>query len=168
MVMTFLKWGVPSIIVALVAVAFLTTKTFHVERVIAVDQAILWEILSDTERYHEWNPVFVGVDGAYEEGASLTNTVRFPTGALVEMSAQVKTVTPLREVHQYGGTPGVITFDHQWLLEPVEGGTRVIQHELDRGIYLWFWDSSWLEPAYATVLDALEARATEMAARGSN
>ena len=28
MVMTFLKWGVPSIIVALVAVAFLTTKTF--------------------------------------------------------------------------------------------------------------------------------------------
>ena len=67
MVTTFLKWGVPSIIVALVAVAFLTTKTFHVERVIAVDEAILWEILSDTERYHEWNPVFFGVDGAYEE-----------------------------------------------------------------------------------------------------
>ena len=142
MVMTFLMRGAPSIIVALVAVAFLTTKTFHVERVIAIDEAILWEILSDTERYHEWNPVFVGVDGAYEEGASLTNTVRFPTGALVEMPAQVKTVTPLREVHQHGGTPGVITFDHQWLLEPVEGGTRVIQHELDRGIYLWFWDSS--------------------------
>jgi len=168
MVMTFLKWGVPSIIVALVAVAFLTTKTFHVERVIAVDEAILWDILSDTKRYHEWNPVFVAVDGAYEEGASLINTVRFPTGALVEMSANVKAVTPSREIHQYGGPPGIITFNHQWLLEPVEGGTRVVQHEVDRGIGLWFWDSSWLEPAYATVLEALEARATEMAARGSN
>ena len=168
MVMTFLKWGVPGFIIALVVVAFLTTKTFRVERVIEADEAIIWGILSDTERYHEWNPVFVGVDGAYKEGASLTNTVRFPTGALVEMSAHVKTVTPMREVHQHGGTPGVITFDHQWLLEPVEGGTRVIQHELDRGIYLWFWDSSWLEPAYASVLDALEARATEMAARDNN
>ena len=168
MVMTFLKWGVPGFIIVLAAVAFLTTKTFHVERVIEADEAIIWGILSDTGRYHEWNPVFVRVDGTYKEGATLTNTVRFPTGALVEMSAHVKTVTPMREVHQHGGTPGIITFDHQWLLEPVEGGTRVIQHELDRGIYLWFWDSSWLESAYATVLDALEARATEMAARDNN
>ena len=168
MVMTFLKWGIPGFIIALVAMAFLTTKTFHVERVIEADEAIIWEILSDTGRYHEWNPVFVRVDGAYKEGATLKNTVRFPTGALVEMSAHVKTVTPMREVHQHGGTPGLIAFDHQWLLEPVEGGTQVIQHELDRGIYLWFWDSSWLEPAYATVLDALEARATEMAARDNN
>ena len=90
--------------------------------------AIIWEILSDTGRYHEWNPVFVRVDGDYKEGATLKNTVRFPTGALVEMSAHVKTVTPMREVHQHGGTPGLITFDHQWLPEPVEGGTRVIQH----------------------------------------
>ena len=161
MLMTFLKWGIPSFIVALVAVAFLTTKTFHVERVIAADEAIIWDILSDTERYQEWNPVFVSVDGAYKEGASLTNTVRFPTGALVEMAAQVKSVTPLREVHQRGGTPGVITFNHQWLLEPIEGGTRVIQHELDRGLYLWFWDSSWIEPAYESVLDALELRALD-------
>ena len=164
--MAFFKWGVPSLIVVLLGVALLTTKTFHVERVIETHDAIIWEILTDTERYHEWNPVFVGVDGAYGEGASLTNTVRFPTGALVEMSANVKAVRPFREIHQYGGTPGIITFNHQWLLEPVEGGTRVVQHELDRGIGLWFWDSSWLEPAYATVIDALEARATEMAADG--
>jgi len=94
--MAFFKWGLPSLVVALVGVAFLTTKTFHVERVIQVDDAILWEVLSDTEHYHEWNPVFVAVDGAYQEGASLINTVRFPTGALVEMSANVKAVTPSR------------------------------------------------------------------------
>ena len=61
MVMTFLKWGVSGFIIALVAVAFLTTKTFHVERVIEADEAIIWGILSDTGRYHEWNPVFVGL-----------------------------------------------------------------------------------------------------------
>ena len=80
------------------------------------------------------------------------------------MSAQVKTVTPLREVHQYGGS-GVITLIINDC-EPVEGSTRDPARARPR-IYLWFWDSSWLEPAYATVLDALEARATEMAARGN-
>lgn len=104
MIKKFLKWGIPSLIVALLALSFLTPKTFHVERVIKVDEAIIWEILSDTERYHEWNPVFVAVDGAYKERASITNTVRFPKGALVKMSAQVKTVARMREVHQQGGT----------------------------------------------------------------
>ena len=42
MVITFLKTGIPSVIIALVSVAFLTTKTFHVERVVDVDEAILW------------------------------------------------------------------------------------------------------------------------------
>ncbi len=56
--MAFFKWGLPSLIVVLLGVALLTTKTFHVERVIETHDAVIWEILTDTERYYEMEPGF--------------------------------------------------------------------------------------------------------------
>ncbi|MEK9553523.1 MAG: hypothetical protein VW446_09705, partial [Alphaproteobacteria bacterium] len=34
-----------------------------------------------------------------------------------------------RHLNQFGGYVGIITFDHHYILEPVEGGTRVVQRE---------------------------------------
>eukprot|EP00439_Symbiodinium_sp_Y106_P089739 s1_g2275.t1 len=112
----------------------------------------------DTRSYPDWNPVFVQIDGEYVEGGRVTSHVVFPGGAVQSMDVSVDTVIAGRELRQSGGLPGVITFDHRWLLEPVEGGTKVIQHEVDRGLYLWFWDSSWILPAYQSVSDALKMR----------
>lgn len=75
------------------------------------------------------------------------------------MTSTVVVMTPEKELRQKGGVPGILTFDHRWLLEPVPGGTRVTQYEVDRGIGLWFWDSSWIEPAYSKVNNALKIRA---------
>ena len=41
----------------------------------------------------------------------------------------------------------------------VDGGTRFVQHEADRGIWLWFWNSDWIEPASTRVLEAFTERA---------
>lgn len=153
-----LKWGLPLLLVILGAVAVLTQETFHVEAVVPAPPEAVWAVLMDTNRYPEWNPVFVAVDGSYAEGEKVTNTVRFPDGSDVEMTATVKALITDRELRQSGGTPGVLTFDHQWLLEPVEGGTRVVQHEVDRGLGVWLWNSDWIEPAYSGVLDALAER----------
>ena len=158
MLWTVLKWGVPAILLIAVAGALFTRKTFHVETVIDASPEEIWAVLMDTASYPEWNPVFVKVEGAYATEARVQNTVRDPDGKLLEMGAEVLVFKEARELRQYGGLPGVITFDHQWLLEPVEGGTWVVQHEVDRGIYLWFWNSDWIEPAYARVLAALEKR----------
>ena len=43
-------------------------------------------------------------------------------------------------------------------VQSVDGGTRVTQHEEYRGIGVWFWDESWVEPAYAGVNEALGKR----------
>ena len=158
MIGSSLKFAALAVIVIAVAGALLTRKTFHVEQVIAAPPEDIWSTLMETAAYPEWNPVFVEVAGKYAEGAKMLNKVRDPKGNILEMTAKVKTVREARELRQTGGIPGVITFDHQWLLEPVEGGTRVIQHEVDRGLYLWFWDSSWIEPAYAETLRALGDR----------
>lgn len=157
MLWTILKWGVPFLAIIAVAGAF-TRKTFHVETVIAAPPEEVWAVLMDTSAYPDWNPVFVEVQGAYVEDAEMLNMVRDPSGKILKMTATVATLAPARELRQKGGIPGILTFDHQWMLQPVEGGTRVVQHETDQGIGLWFWNSDWIEGAYSRVGDALGAR----------
>ncbi len=158
MVWTLLKWVLPALVLIAVAGALFTRKSFHVETVIAATPEEVWAILTDTASYPEWNPVFIEVVGAYAEGGKVQNKVRDPDGKILEMTAEIRVLRPEREIRQFGGLPGIITFDHQWILEPVPEGTRVIQHETDQGIYLWFWNSDWIEPSYQSVLTALEER----------
>ncbi len=159
---SLVKWGVPTtvLIVLIVAVigALTTRKTFLVEIWIPAPPEAVWEVLIDTQAYPQWNPVFVEVEGAYAMGETVMNRVRDPGGAILEMTATVDTILPNAELRQSGGIPGILTFDHRWLLEPADGGTNVIQHEVDRGIGLWFWNSDWIEPAYADTNEALAER----------
>lgn len=164
MLWTILKWGVPAL--GLMAVAgFLTQKTFRAETVIAASAEDVWHVLMATDKYPDWNPVFVEVKGDFAEGAKLRNNVLDPTGKTLEMTSTVVVMTPEQELRQKGGVPGFLTFDHRWLLETVPEGTKVTQYEVDRGVGLWFWNSSWIEPAYSRVNDALKSRAEAIAAK---
>ncbi len=161
-------WVVLTLVAIAAAASFATQKTFHVEIDIPASPDAVWAVLVDTAAYPQWNPVFVEVDGAYAEGETVLNRVREPDGAILEMTATVETLIPGAELRQSGGIPGILTFDHRWLLEPADGGTKVIQHEVDRGIGLWFWSSDWLEAAYAATNEALAERVrSEMAKPGN-
>ena len=151
-------WAVIVSIGALVALFINSRTVMHTEIVIDAPPEDVWAVLMDTEKYPEWNPVFVEVDGTFEVGASLANQVVEPGKDAVTMNATVKAIEPLKWINQGGGLPGVITFDHNYYLEAENGGTRVIQHEVDQGFYMYFWDSSWVEPAYASVNEALKER----------
>ena len=169
---SFVKRGVLTavLIVLIVAVvgSLATRKTFLVEIWIPAPPEAVWEVLIDTRAYPQWNPVFVEVDGTYAKGETVLNRVREPSGAILEMTATVETFLPNAELRQSGGIPGILTFNHRWLLEPADGGTKVIQHEVDRGIGLWFWNSDWIEPAYAATNDALAKRVQSVTATPSN
>ncbi|WP_419907775.1 SRPBCC family protein [Hoeflea sp.] len=151
-------WLVLAGIVVLGALATQRAKTFHVETMIPAPPSAIWAVLTDTSAYKDWNPVFVEVEGQYTTGARVKNLVREPDGGTLEIEAKVVKLEPERELRQRGGVPGLLTFEHQWLLVPVEGGTQVIQHEVDRGLWLWFWDSSWIEPSYRKASEALGDR----------
>ena len=151
--------------VSVMALAFLGHKVVHTEIVIPASPAEVWAVLTDAPRYEEWNPVLVRVDGAYHEGAELTNQVREPSGKESIMKSTVVKMTVEHELNQFGGIRGLLTFDHQWLLEPVDAGTRVIQHEEYRGVGVWFWDASWVEPAYRKANEALRDRVAQLKER---
>ena len=166
------KWGAAAavLVVLIVAVvtALATRKSFLVEIWIPAPPEAVWAVLVDTPAYPQWNPVFVEVDGPYVAGKTVLNRVREPGGTILEMTATVETLLPNAELRQSGGVPGILTFDHRWLLNPADDGTKVIQYEVDRGIGLWFWNSDWIEPAYAATNKALAERVLSVMAKPDN
>ncbi|MEL0150590.1 MAG: SRPBCC domain-containing protein [Rhodobiaceae bacterium] len=152
-----LKLSLASLGLLLVA-SFLTTKTFRAEITIAAPPEKVWAVLMDTQSYPDWNPTFVAVSPPYALGAKISSRVVKPDGSFIDMTPTVKTLRANRELGQGGGVPGILTYHHKWLLEPVAGGTHVRQIDVDRGGFLWFWDSSWVEPAYQRANEALAAR----------
>ncbi|MCG8491256.1 MAG: SRPBCC domain-containing protein [Sneathiellales bacterium] len=157
----FLIYGV-SAGALLLGASLLTTKTFQAEIMISAPPEKIWSVLMETGSYPDWNPTVVEVKGQYKVGARLPTKVKDPAGEILEMTNTVITLSPNRELRQTGGTFGIITFDHQWLLEPVQGGTKVTQYEVDRGALLWFWNSDWIEPAYLKASEALAKRVSEI------
>lgn len=138
------------------AAAIFSNKTYRVERTISATPEAVWAVLMDTAAYGEWNPVFVKVEGSYAAGGTVLNTFKDPSGKLFDVTNKVEALEPNRLLRQKGGFTGMLTFDHQWILEPVEDGTKVTQYEIDRGLYVWFWDDSWIIPKYSEVLQALD------------
>lgn len=162
MMMAALKWGVPTIMALLVIASFSTRKVFHVETTVDAPPQAVWAVLMDTAAYPSWNPTVVHVDGTYEIGVALKTKVKDPDGKILEMTNTVTALERNKELRQKGGLPGIITYDHQWLLEPFNGGTKIIQHEVDRGALLWFWNSDWIEPAYLRASEALADRVLQI------
>lgn len=146
----------------LVVAALVTSKTFEAEIIIAAPPEKVWAVLMDTDSYPDWNPTFVAVSPPYALGKKISSRVMKPDGAFIDMTPTVTALVANRELRQSGGLPGVLTYHHAWLLEPVNGGTRVRQVDIDRGGFLWFWDSSWVEPAYRRANEALAARVLKL------
>ena len=157
-----LKWVVAPLVLILIILTFTGKKSFHVEIFIPAPPENVWAVLMDTKAFGEWNPVFTKVEGNYRKGGKIKNQVQAPNDQVMNITAAVTELIENKELRQYGGLWGFVTFDHQWLLEPTEGGTKVIQHEVDKGFYMWFWDSSWIEPSYTRVSEALKERVLEL------
>ncbi|MEO1077140.1 MAG: SRPBCC domain-containing protein, partial [Bacteroidota bacterium] len=125
--------GLPAVLLAATG-----RKSVNTEILIPASPEAVWAVLSDPAGFSTWNPVIVEVDGAYREGERVTSRVVMD-GEPTTMNSRVVRVEPNRLLNQRGGPFGVLTFDHTWELTPVEGGTRVTQHEVYRGIGVWFW-----------------------------
>ncbi|MEM9556791.1 MAG: SRPBCC domain-containing protein [Acidobacteriota bacterium] len=140
------------------AMALLGHKVVHTELVIPAAPEAVWTVLTDSGGYADWNPIFVHVEGEYRHGAKMRYLMRNDAGRVSEVTSTVVRFDVERELNQFGGVRGLLTFDHVWRLERVPEGTRVVQHEEYRGLGVWFWDASWVEPMYMRANEALRER----------
>ncbi|MEO1269725.1 MAG: SRPBCC domain-containing protein [Myxococcota bacterium] len=144
-----------------IAMAWLGHKVVHTEVVIPASSEAIWAVLTDPTGYAAWNPILVRAEGEYREGTTLRYRMRDESGKESDITATVVGLEEHHSIQQHGGIRGVLTFDHTWRLESVEGGTRVVQHEEYRGIGVWFWDPSGVERLYQRANEALRTRVVE-------
>ena len=155
-----MKWiliiGVP---VVLLIVLYVTgRKSVHTEIIIPADPEKIWAVLMDVPGYKEWNPVLIPLEGEFTEGARLKYEMVQPDGNKSELNAKVIKMVDQKLLNQFGGIPGILTFNHKYILDPVDEGSRVTIHEDYRGIGVLFWDAGWVEPAYEKINIELKER----------
>lgn len=150
------------LVAILLLLYFLGQKSVHSELIIEASPEQIWKVLMDEEGYEKWNQVLIPINGNIEKGSKLTYKLVQPQGNSIEIGMKVIKLIPLKLLNQYGGVPGLFTYDHQYILEPVENNTRVIIQEDFRGIAVLFWDASWVEQAYTDLNKALRQHVLEL------
>ena len=149
---------VAALLVVVVLAVLLPRKSVHAELVIDASPEEVWAVITNTATYGEWNPIFESVAGTFAEGETMAISMQLEDGSFTPVEAVVEAMVPNRELHQRAGFPGVLTADHQWLLQETPDGTRVIQHEEYRGVGVLFYDPAYVQVLYAEGLAALKLR----------
>lgn len=143
---------------ALVTLYFTGRKSVHHEIVIDASPDKVWAILIDAKGYKSWNPVMELVSGEVKEGNKVTYRFTQDKENISTIPARVKKVIPQQLLNQAGGVPFILTFDHRYTLNAIEGGTKVIIHEDYAGVGVNFWNPKPVEVAYARLNQALKKK----------
>lgn len=125
----------------------------------------VWEVLTDFDRYAEWNP-FMRVVGRANEGARLTVELHPPEGRETAFRPTVTRSDYGRAFEWVGhlGVPGLFDGEHRFVLEPGADGERTtLTHaKTFRGVLsgvLYGMVGADTEAGFRQMNDALKARA---------
>ena len=159
--MKYNSWMIYIIIIllAIVVLYFTGSKSVHHEINIAASPEKVWKILTDSDKYDEWNPTMELLEGKIEEGNQVKYRFTQDEKNVSEIPSKVKKIIPNKLLNQGGGLPFVITFDHKYILEQKGEGTQLTIHEDYKGIYVNFWNPRPVELAYKRLNEAIKNRA---------
>ena len=108
----------------------------------------VWEVITNTAQYNEWNSVMLLLEGSIKEGNLVKYRFTQEEGKQYDIPSRVKKIIPSSLLNQGGGTFGIITFDHTNSLEEKEGKTELIIHEDYWGVFVPFWNPAAVQKAY--------------------
>jgi hypothetical protein len=99
---------------------------------IAASPERVWQVLSDTAAYPEWNPFVRRLDGSLELGSRIS--VDLQPGQKKPQTMQPK-IVDFKPGHTFTwlghvGVPGLLDGRHTFTVEPYGDGARLIQHEV--------------------------------------
>ena len=93
----------------------------------------VWGILTDFERYPDWNPMVVQMIGEPRVGCRLTLHVRV-RGRALELPVRVLIATPGEQLCWGGGVRGLLWVEHYVGLSADGGRTRIVHGERFQGV----------------------------------
>jgi len=127
----------------------------------------VWKILTDFERYPEWNPFVREVHGNLREGAKLQVYLGSPGQPGMKFKPVVTKVEPQKAFHWLGRflIPGLMDGEHIFEIEPIgKYATRFIHGEEYRGLLVRLFGKMVPDDSgrnYIVMNEALKKRAEE-------
>jgi hypothetical protein len=104
---------------------------------IAATAARVWSVLTDFERYGDWNPFITSISGTPSPGGQLRVRMHPPGGIAMTFKPKVLSAEPERELRWLGtpGPRGLFDGAHSFRIVPMgEGRVRFLQTEHFTGL----------------------------------
>ena len=124
----------------------------------------VWQVLTDGPQYSDWNPFIVNVEGRFEKGQRLTNTMKPQPNKQMVFTPEVIEAKVNEELRWVGrlAIPGIFDGEHYFILETHEGRTRFIHGEKFSGFALWFINTDQYLENFKAMNIALSNRLKEL------
>ena len=137
-------------------------KTVSATTQIAAPPTDVWAILTDLDRYPEWNPLFREASGQIAIGEKITlKSVHPASGRMMTVKPKILVAEPGAELRWASSLPGIMSGEHSFTLSPADGGTRLVQSEAFRGLLVPFAGKTLAraEASFQALNEALKNRA---------
>ncbi len=118
-------------------------KEIKTEIIIRSTPEKIWAILTDFEKYPDWNPFIRSITGAVEEGKTITVNIAPPDSKAMTFKPTVLTKTENRELRWLGSVlfKGLFDGEHRFeLTDNGDGTVRFVHIEQFRGIFVWLFN----------------------------
>lgn len=125
----------------------------------------VWDVLTDLDRYSEWNPFITSASGRVAVGERLVNHIEPPGGRAMTFKPTVTVVDDARVFEWLGrvGIPGIFDGRHRFELTATpSGGTRLAHSESFSGLLVRVMRRSLdnhTTPGFEAMNSALKTRA---------
>ncbi|MDZ8119500.1 SRPBCC domain-containing protein [Pontiella agarivorans] len=111
-------------------------KIIETEVHISASPERVWDVLTDFEKFPEWNPFIRTVEGKVRVGARLTVRIATPSGKEMTFKPTVKSATEEKEFSWLGHFlfPGLFDGEHIFIIKSSEAGCVLLQQEKFGGL----------------------------------
>ena len=138
---------------------------------ISASAKVVWDILTDFDRFAEWNPFIPEARGDLQEGQRLNVRIAPPDGKGMTFKPTIKRVIPERQLRWLGRFifPGLFDGEHVFEIEVLsEDRVRFVQREKFSGLlvsFLWRSLDTNTRRGFDEMNEALKNRAEELMSR---
>lgn len=109
----------------------MVTRLVKTEALIPAPPEKVWVVLSDFNRYAEWNPLNTAAKGEGRLGAKISMTIFNPLqpDKPLKMPMRITAFEPGKYLEWVGSVPFIFRGEHSFRLSPEGGGTRLVHCE---------------------------------------
>lgn len=139
-------------------------KQVRVETEIHAPADRVWQILTDTAKFPEWNPFVRRLSGELKQGAQLEVFIQPSGGRGLTFRPTVLTYDQNHQLRWIGHliVPGLFDGEHSWTLEPLgPDRVRFIHREVFNGLLVPFFNLTDTERGFREMNAALASRAEQ-------